>query len=526
MIRADGELDPRLVGRGERRPDVPLRRPLRPSGGRLRPAADPGRAEDPSLPLPVHRHDDGRPWRECYRARPPDDPHARAAEVQDGAAARRERRVRPGDRLRDGPRRGRARRRLLRGHAQPRPVPRARRRPQHAANPRRGAGARGEVPDRPHYRLPLWELVYHDCVVAQWYWGDYNNKLPALWDRRDLFNALYGTPPMFMFNRKQWESQHDRFVQSYRTATPVARATGYAEMLSHRWLTDDHAVQETRFANGCDRDGEFRRPPAHVARRWNAPAARSPRDGHARGIGPRVAGGDWGKPGRPLRSGLAPPYTGDRPGTQLLTPSGRGGTWPCSGSRSLGADREAPRPLEVTEEGRALARPGRWAGQGSPGGRQPPTGPGSGRPRSDRLAQWAVPSRPAAWAGRAGSGGSAGLSARPRSHWPWMWSPRSSTGSSAAPGPGRNKLGVIALANGPASGGWASVPVEEWRTRFGYGNDSRQTGPLSSRFLHSDALARAGSGPRPQFERVVWDRFLLDFAQPDDPRKPQYSIYG
>ena len=55
------------------------------------------------------------------------------------------------------------------------------------------------------YRLPLWELVYHDCVVAQWYWGDYNNKLPALWDRRDLFNALYGTPPMFMFNRELWE---------------------------------------------------------------------------------------------------------------------------------------------------------------------------------------------------------------------------------------------------------------------------------------------------------------------------------
>jgi hypothetical protein len=99
------------------------------------------------------------------------------------------------------------------------------------------------------YRLPLWELVYHDCVVAQWYWGDYNNKLPALWDRRDLWNALYGTPPMFMFHRQQWDSERDRFVRSYRTATPVARATGYAEMLSHRWLTADHAVQETRFAN-------------------------------------------------------------------------------------------------------------------------------------------------------------------------------------------------------------------------------------------------------------------------------------
>ena len=103
-----------------------------------------------------------------------------------------------------------------------------------------------------YYRLPLWELVYHDCVVAQWYWGDYNNKLPALWDRRDLFNALYGTPPMFMFNRRVWRDNRDRFVQSYQTATPVARATGYSEMLSHHWLTTDHAVQQTCFANGVE----------------------------------------------------------------------------------------------------------------------------------------------------------------------------------------------------------------------------------------------------------------------------------
>jgi hypothetical protein len=100
-----------------------------------------------------------------------------------------------------------------------------------------------------YYRLPLWELVYHDCVVAQWYWGDYNNKLPSLWDRRDLFNALYGTPPMFMFNRARWQKYRDRFVQSYRTATRVARATGYSEMRTHRWLTEDHAVQRTEFTN-------------------------------------------------------------------------------------------------------------------------------------------------------------------------------------------------------------------------------------------------------------------------------------
>ncbi len=114
-----------------------------------------------------------------------------------------------------------------------------------------------EVPERVakfqvghKYRLPLWELVYHDCVVAQWYWGDYNNKLPALWDKRDLFNILYGTPPMFMFNNQIWKKNKARFVKSYKKICPVARAVGYAEMTDHRFLTANRNVQQTTFANG------------------------------------------------------------------------------------------------------------------------------------------------------------------------------------------------------------------------------------------------------------------------------------
>ena len=114
-----------------------------------------------------------------------------------------------------------------------------------------------EVPERVakfqvghKYRLPLWELVYHDCVVAQWYWGDYNNKLPALWDKRDLFNILYGTPPMFMFNNQIWKKNKARFVKSYKNVCPVARAVGYAEMTDHRFLTANRNVQQTTFANG------------------------------------------------------------------------------------------------------------------------------------------------------------------------------------------------------------------------------------------------------------------------------------
>ncbi len=102
----------------------------------------------------------------------------------------------------------------------------------------------------PALRLPLWELVYHDCVVAQWYWGDYNNKLPKVWRKRDLFNALYGTPPMYMFTRKNWDENKEKFVESYKTAEPVSRATAYAEMVDHKILSTDRMVQQSIFSNG------------------------------------------------------------------------------------------------------------------------------------------------------------------------------------------------------------------------------------------------------------------------------------
>ena len=114
-----------------------------------------------------------------------------------------------------------------------------------------------DVPDRVakfqlghRYRLPLWELVYHDCVVTQWYWGDYNNKLPALWDKRDLFNVLYGTAPMFMFRADFWRKNTARFARSYRTVCPLVRKVGYAEMTDHRFLTPNRDVQQTAFAGG------------------------------------------------------------------------------------------------------------------------------------------------------------------------------------------------------------------------------------------------------------------------------------
>ena len=100
------------------------------------------------------------------------------------------------------------------------------------------------------YRIPLWELVYHECVVATWYWGDATNKAPEVWPRRDLFNLLYGTPPLFLFDKAGWEKNKAHFAETYRSVCPTVRRLGYTEMISHEFLTPDYAVQQTRWASG------------------------------------------------------------------------------------------------------------------------------------------------------------------------------------------------------------------------------------------------------------------------------------
>jgi aryl-phospho-beta-D-glucosidase BglC (GH1 family) len=100
------------------------------------------------------------------------------------------------------------------------------------------------------YRLPLWELVYHDCVVAYWYWGDYSNKIPSVWDLRDLFNCLYGTPPVYMFDSSLLKKDEARFAASYKIAAPTARMSAYSEMTDFQILAPDRSVQRSEFANG------------------------------------------------------------------------------------------------------------------------------------------------------------------------------------------------------------------------------------------------------------------------------------
>jgi len=99
-------------------------------------------------------------------------------------------------------------------------------------------------------RVPLYELVYHDAVVTSWRWEDANHHAPEIWWKKDLFNILYGSAPLWSLDRDRWESFKNTFIESYENVCPWLQQIGYDEMVSHSFLSANRKVQQTVFSSG------------------------------------------------------------------------------------------------------------------------------------------------------------------------------------------------------------------------------------------------------------------------------------
>jgi hypothetical protein len=99
-------------------------------------------------------------------------------------------------------------------------------------------------------RVPLYELVYHDAIVTSWRWEDANHHSPEIWWKKDLFNILYGSAPLWSIDQNRWDSFETTFVESYQQVCTWLQQICYDEMVSHRFISEDRHVQETRFSSG------------------------------------------------------------------------------------------------------------------------------------------------------------------------------------------------------------------------------------------------------------------------------------
>lgn len=113
----------------------------------------------------------------------------------------------------------------------------------------------------PRCRVPLWELVFHDCVISYWYWGDSTNCCPEYIKTRDLFCQLYGLPPLYSFAASDWEQLRPLILDSYRRTVPLAHKLAFCEMTEFQYLQPDRLVQKTMFSDGTEVIANFSSEP-------------------------------------------------------------------------------------------------------------------------------------------------------------------------------------------------------------------------------------------------------------------------
>lgn len=101
----------------------------------------------------------------------------------------------------------------------------------------------------PACRVPLWHLVYHECMLAFPYWGDSTEMSPELVQNKILFACLYGCPPLYSFSVGDFPLLKEPILQSYCQITAVHEKVATLPMTDFAVLTEDYKVQRSVFGD-------------------------------------------------------------------------------------------------------------------------------------------------------------------------------------------------------------------------------------------------------------------------------------
>ena len=108
----------------------------------------------------------------------------------------------------------------------------------------------------PSDRIPLWELVYHDCfgIYHHWEHGLFASN-PNI-NQDDLFSLLYGERGMFLpyyqDNPFMEGGVLDQMIARIKRIDTVTNQVKLDKMVSHSFLSSDKMVQKTVFESGVE----------------------------------------------------------------------------------------------------------------------------------------------------------------------------------------------------------------------------------------------------------------------------------
>ncbi len=111
----------------------------------------------------------------------------------------------------------------------------------------------------PRFRLPLYQTVFHDSLVATHHWGSASLKFVDQTDTVALLELLYNVPPLYHMNLEEFDKHKARMKAHYEFFSPLHRELALLPMTDFAWLTPDRMVQRTVFGERVEMVANFGR---------------------------------------------------------------------------------------------------------------------------------------------------------------------------------------------------------------------------------------------------------------------------
>ena len=101
----------------------------------------------------------------------------------------------------------------------------------------------------PRFRLPLYQIVFHDSVITTNHWGSGSLKFENTIETLALLELLYNVPPLYHLNMSEFSKHKTWIKKHYAFFSPLHRQIGGQAMTDFEWLTDNRQVQRTEFGD-------------------------------------------------------------------------------------------------------------------------------------------------------------------------------------------------------------------------------------------------------------------------------------
>jgi hypothetical protein len=99
----------------------------------------------------------------------------------------------------------------------------------------------------PRFRLPLYEIVFHDSVVSTHHWANGSLKYSNVLDTVALTELLYMVPPLYHMNLDEFDKHQEIIKRHYEFFSPIHKKVGFEQMTDFNWLSADRMLQRTVF---------------------------------------------------------------------------------------------------------------------------------------------------------------------------------------------------------------------------------------------------------------------------------------